>query len=169
MVAAGHLVSESFLVWHRTREYDNVERKAVFRGGRNNQAHQQTPVVACRFWYELTDGFWGQFSIVNLPHLDAQHLLPKEYQHLKSMQNFAGMLEYLRTWTWSTEAGIIEAAGECRFGISILPYIIDEHGEILSVGSEYAPQRAVFATDKSAFLYLVSLAKRDLQYRGFRN
>ncbi len=32
-VAAGHLVWEGFLVWHRSREYDSDTRSVKFRGG----------------------------------------------------------------------------------------------------------------------------------------
>jgi len=94
-MAAGTPVSESFLVWHRSREYDSANGSISFRGGRHQQRHTCTQVVACRFWYELTDGFWGQFSLVHLPHRLARDLLPREYQHLQCMQNFVGFLEYL--------------------------------------------------------------------------
>ena len=81
-VAAGHPVSESFLVWHRGREYDSEHCRVQYRGRGGTQ------VVACRYWYELTDGFWGQFSIVNLPHPEARSLLPCESRYLESMQSF---------------------------------------------------------------------------------
>ena len=48
-LAAGTPVSESFLVWHRTRQYDPVEKQLTYLGGRNNQSSQQTLVVACRY------------------------------------------------------------------------------------------------------------------------
>ena len=51
---------ESFLAWHREREYDALTRSVNFRGGRHQQHRQKTMVVACRYWYELTDGFWGR-------------------------------------------------------------------------------------------------------------
>jgi len=57
----GQPVCESFLVWHRARRYDPMEQKLKERGGRHQQDTQPTLVVACRYWYELTDGFWGQF------------------------------------------------------------------------------------------------------------
>ena len=83
-MAADSPVSESFLVWHRTREYDSVKECVHDRGGRHQQRYTNTPVVACRYWYELTDGFWGQFTITNLLHLQASDLLPLEFQRLDS-------------------------------------------------------------------------------------
>ncbi len=58
-VNAGRPVSESFLAWHRSREYDSVRNVVQFRGGMHQQTALKTQVVACRYWYELTDGFWG--------------------------------------------------------------------------------------------------------------
>ena len=57
-VAAGHPVCESFLVWHRSREYDDQTGAPRYRGGKHQQATSKTQVVACRLWYELNDGFW---------------------------------------------------------------------------------------------------------------
>ena len=47
--------------------------------------------------------------------------------------------------------------------------VVDDKGEVVRVGTEYAPGASVFPTDKDAFLYGLALAKRDLQYRGFRD
>ena len=47
-LAAGTPVSESFLVWHRTRQYDPIEKQLTYRGG-GNQRSEQTMVVACRY------------------------------------------------------------------------------------------------------------------------
>ena len=52
-------IRESFLMWHREREYDAATRGVNFRGGRHQQHRENTMVVACRYWCELTDGFWG--------------------------------------------------------------------------------------------------------------
>ena len=92
LVAAGGVVEASFLKWHREREYDAGTRTCVFRGGRHGQTHGKTQVVACRYWYELTDGFWGQLVLTQVPHLLAEDILPATIQHLDCMQNFAGML-----------------------------------------------------------------------------
>ena len=83
-MAAGTPVSESFLKWHRTREYDSLKEAVRERGRGHQQRFDKTPVVACRYWYELTDGFWGQFTVANLPHLYASDLLPREFQRLDS-------------------------------------------------------------------------------------
>ena len=48
-LAAGTPVSESFLVWHQTRQYDPIEKQLTYRGGRNQQSSQTTLVVACRY------------------------------------------------------------------------------------------------------------------------
>ena len=167
-VSAGHPVCETFLVWHRTREYDDQTGAPRYRGGKHQQAITKTQVVACRFWYELTDGFWGQFSVTRLPHQYAEDLLPSATQHLQCMQNFAGMLEYLRSWCWADTEGVIQTTKSFLFTSLALPLVIDEKGDITPVG-RYEPGAAVFAGDTSAFEYLLSLAKRDLQFRGMRD
>jgi len=60
---AGVPVAEAFLVWHRCREYDPDKEVARYRGQQFARRQGQTYVVACRFWYELTDGYHGQFSL----------------------------------------------------------------------------------------------------------
>ena len=168
-VAAGIPVSENFLVWHRSREYDNENQCLRYRGGQHNQGNAKTQVVACRYWYELTDGFWGQFSITNLPHGHASHLLPRGMQCLESMQNFVGMLQYLTSWKWHTDSGIVEALDGFIFRVDALPLVVGNDGAIAALGSKYVASQLVFASDREAFLYLMKLAKRDLQYRGFRD
>ena len=85
------------------------------------------------------------------------------------MQNFAGMLEYLLGWRWWTESGIVRTHTGFIFSASALPFRIDDAGEILRLGSEYLASVAVFASRRDAFFYIRSIAKRDLQYRGFRD
>ena len=63
LVSSGHAIRESFLVWHRSRQYDKATESVVLRGGRHQQTRSPTLAVACNFWYELTDGFWGQFAL----------------------------------------------------------------------------------------------------------
>ena len=166
--AAGVPVSQSFLAWHRGKEYDPSQEDMRVRVGRRQQRDAATEVVACRYWFELTDGYWGQFSLTQLPHMDPKYLLPGDLQHLESMQNFVGIIHYLLSTRWSTEEGIV-CAGEFRFGINALPLIIDDQGEVCHVGTKYAPGVSLFPTDRHAFEYGVVLAKRDLQYRGFRD
>ena len=167
-IGCGNAVSESFLVWHRTRQYDNQNHTVRYRGGHNQQSRANTLVVACRFWYELTDGYWGQFSLVNFPHMYARDLLPKAFHHIVSMQNFAGMLEYLCAWRWSQEPGIVRTADGCIFRVTALPFLVDDMGDIMPV-AVYAAEQPVFSSDFVAFKYVLSLAKRDLQYRGMRD
>ena len=51
-------------------------------------------VTACRYWYELTDGFWGQFVSTQIPHAKPEDILPTE-KYLHTMINFFGMIDYL--------------------------------------------------------------------------
>ena len=120
-----------------------------------------------RYLYELTDGFWGQFLITQFPHVYAKDLLPQRYQHLETMQNFAGALEYLSTWQWHTPTQI-RASDGMVFDIAALPFSVNDEGAIEQIGV-YAGGAAVFASDRFAFEYLQKLAKRDLQYRGMRD
>ncbi len=168
-LVAGTPVSESFLVWHRGREYDTSNHCVQFRGGRHNQRYEPTQVVACRYWYELTDGYWGQHSLTVLPHVYAAQLLPRMFKHLESMKNFVGMIEYLMSWKWSGTPGIVETSWDLKFHTYALPMRVGDEGQILSFGSEYAAGGSVFADDRAAFEYLLSLARRDLQFRGMRD
>ena len=167
-IQSGVPVSENFLQWHRTRQYDSSSDTVQPRGGRHQQAHMPTCVVACRYWYELTDGFWGQFSITQLPHLQAQDLLPDTWQHLLSMRNFCGMLEYLGKWRWHDDADVIKFPSGGSFHSKALPFIVDDDGEVKSIGQQL-PNSLVFIDDTQSFRYLIDAAKRDLQYRGMRD
>ena len=51
-LAADAPISENFLVWHRTRQYDPITQQLAYRGGRHNQANQHTLVVACRYRWQ---------------------------------------------------------------------------------------------------------------------
>ena len=83
------------------------------------------------------------------------------------MQNFVGMLEYLSSWHWQS-ADTIKSCGDNVFMVSALPMIVDDAGEVQRL-SEYVQGGAVFASKRAAFAYVMSLAKRDLQYRGMRD
>ncbi len=63
------MIKTSFLVWHRGYKYDSVTQACVPRNRKHQQRTQATLVVACRYWYELTDGFWGQFVFTQFPHV----------------------------------------------------------------------------------------------------
>ena len=98
-----------------------------YRGGRHSQQHEKTFVCACHYWYELTDGYWGQFALTQIPHFRAQNLLPSEYKHLESTKNFADILEYLCSWVWSeTDGHIITADGV--FAVVALPLVVGDDG-----------------------------------------
>ena len=60
LVAASGAIKASFLAWHRTREYDPLKNTYVLRGRVDKRHNQKTMGVPCRYWYELTDGYWGQ-------------------------------------------------------------------------------------------------------------
>ena len=164
LTAAGQPIPESFLVWHRTREWDQLKQTCVYRAGGRDR-FGKTLVVACRYWYELSDGFWGQFVITQIPHANVSDILPKK-KCLDCMQNFFGMLEYLQSWVWAGD-GIIKAAG-CTFRVSALPLVCGIDGELLTLGDCIVGQH-VFKDDSACFEYLMLIAKRDLQYRGFRD
>ena len=48
-VAAEKPLAQSFLVWHRDKEFDAATSSLKYRGGRNQQRHGKTLVVACRY------------------------------------------------------------------------------------------------------------------------
>ena len=95
---SGVSVETHFLVWHRPRQYDPCQFTSVYRGGRHQQAEHKTFVVACRYWYELTDGYWGQMVLTQIPHRDPSCILPNVTRHITCMENFVGAIEYLRSW-----------------------------------------------------------------------
>ncbi len=163
---SGVPLKESFLVWHRSRQWDDPSNQMKFRGGRHNQRYQKTLVVGCRYWYELTDGFWGQFALTQLPHRLPADLLPQEYRHLESMQHFTGALEYICSWKWHAP-GIIYARDGVLFHVSALPLLVSDTGEVHKLA--YSEGAKVFTDDNAAFKYLLLLATRDLQYNGKRD
>ena len=76
-------------------------------------------------------------------------------------------MEYLSSWRWQSP-GIICAYGDFLFSVEALPLVVDDVGVLQQVGA-YGQDAAVFSSDRVAFEYLVSLAQRDLKYRGFRD
>ena len=164
---AGAVIEQSFMKWHRSREYDAQTCGCRERGVRATWGEPKTLVVACRYWYELTDGFWGQFVLTQIPQLCADDILPKEYQHLDCMKNWAGMLEYLCTWKWQ-DVDVISGGSGILFRVCALPLLVEDGGEVQGVG-RYSEGMSVFGSDRDAYEYLVRLARRDLQYRGFRD
>ena len=90
-------------------------------------------MVACRYWYELSDGFWGQFMLSQIPHQYASDLLPQTDKQLESMQIFAGMIEYCRSWRW-VDARTISAKGGIVFSVDSLPVTVDDEGVPDQVG-----------------------------------
>ena len=75
------------------------------------------------------------------------------------MQNFVGMIEFLSTWFWSEQRGIIRASHDLHFRVESLPLRISKQGdEILQVGTDYVAGQRVFTTDHDAFKYLKGCA-----------
>ena len=165
-IEAGANITESFLTWHRAREYDASTQSVSMRIGKHNARYQKTKVVACRYWYEHGDGFWGQFVCTQIPHKHPSDILPTG-RYLATMQNFFGMLEYARGWTWSGE-GLIRSACGTVFHVDALPLVVDEDGVPRRVG-QYVEGASIFEDERAAFEYLLLVARRDLQYRGFRD
>ena len=73
------------------------------------------------------------------------------------------------SWKCFKELGIVHTPGGLLFRIDALPFLIDDQGEIKGVGTQYSAGAPAFASDRQAFLYMLSLAQRDLQYRGMRD
>ena len=94
-VASGQPVSESFLRWHRGREYDGTAGTCKYRVGTFRRIQALTEVVACRYWYEMGDGFWGQFAVTQIAHLQPGDVVPGDVPHLECMTNFVGLLGFL--------------------------------------------------------------------------
>ena len=73
------------------------------------------------------------------------------------------------SWKWSEEPGIAQTSGGLRFRTDALPLLLGTEGQIQAVGTEYSAGASVFASDRQSFLYMLALAKRDLQCRGMRD
>ena len=164
---------QCFLVWHRGFRWDASKREVARRLGNDGR----TLVVACRYWYELTDGFWGQFSLTQLPHLEAEQLLPLERAHLECMKNFAGAIEFISRWRWRSpgRVAIMEPRGvgpsrvsEVPFEVAALPIVVGRGGSVCEL-APYRQDEPVFSDDEACYRYLTALAEADLTYRGFRD
>ena len=132
--------------------------RPAFRGGGAHR--QETLVVACRYWYELTDGYWGQLLLTQIPHASVASLRPRHVRYIDPMENFAGALEYLGGWRW-VSPDVIMVGPRVHMLVSALPLLIDWKGEILAPGV-YEEGALVFPTPRDAFNYLVEVAKADL-------
>lgn len=166
--ASGQPISLNFLVWHRARQDDPQKQQVVYRGGKHQQTSLKAFVVACRYWYELTDGYWGQMVLTQIPHSEAKQILPTYKRHLSSMQHFVGMIEYLLSWKW-TRSDTVSAAGGMMFSTMALPFRVTDNDKIDVLVSRSTDDPTVFATDRLAFQWLFRMAERDLQYRGIRD
>ena len=83
------------------------------------------------------------------------------------MQNFVEISESLCNWFWKDPSTVMAAGGPV-FAVTALPMRIDDTGAVQPLGT-YLEKGAVFFSDLQAFDYLMSLADRDLQYRGMRD
>ena len=185
----GQPARQSFLQWHREHEYDQQRKAAQRRRGKNMQ-HGRAPtlVCACRYWYELTDGYWGQMALTQLPHATPADLLPDGARHLDCMENFVGVLRYLMSWTFlrfqrggdGEKSGFVIGARGFEFHEAALPLDVLDDGTTVPLG-EGAGRRppadgalpdggvAVFPSERAAYSYMRGVCRRDLSYRGFRD
>jgi len=67
------------------------------------------------------------------------------------------------------EPGQVSASADVHFELKALPLLVDNEGGVKKVGTAYVFGQPIFSSDQQAFLYLLDLAKRDLQYRGTRD
>ena len=77
------------------------------------------------------------------------------------------------TWRWDDKReGMITSSGRTKactvFSVEALPLCVGDDGARESVGV-YVAGAQVFAAEQAAFDYIKMLARRDLQYRGFRD
>ena len=103
-------------------------------------------------------------------HHSNKALLPSKTYHLECMQNFVGLVEYLCSWQWKAP-GVVCTADGFIFEESALPLVVSDKGDKQTV-SDFSSGEVgakVFMDDKEAFVFLMILATRDLQYRGFRD
>ena len=131
-MAAGIPISQSFLVWHCTPEYDKDSRPCVLRGEKGGQRLGKTMVTACRYWYELTDGFWCQFVSTQIPHVSS--------------------------WTWAETPGTIRAEGGVVFELKALPLLLAEENEVWDLG-QGDPGVSVFTSERAAVVCIMALAR----------
>ena len=152
----------SFLAWHRDRRYDRANNTFIYR-----TSSRKCLVIACRYHFEMTDNFFGQFALTQLPHAVTARLLPSG-PHLTLMQHFVGVWQYLCTWCWVSEDLI--RTDHCTIRVDSLPILAASDGAIrcLRLPDSRDGDR-VFLNDASAISYLVDLCVRDLEYRGHRD
>ena len=159
-------ISESFLVWHRDRKW-NPKLRQVDVFGMAQKHKNFTKVCACRYWYELSDGYLGQWAVTQLPHMHYDDLLPTTLKYVPGMEHFVGILDYLLGWKY-VDPDLIATRSGYRFRISALPCAVHGDGTFLSL-PDYRPGEPVFVNDKAAFEYVCFLMDRDLTYRGHRD
>ena len=73
------------------------------------------------------------------------------------------------SWKWSADLDVIVSLDGGLFRADALPMRIDDCGDIVSLGASPAVGESVFKSPREAFDYMLSLAQRDLQYRGYRD
>ena len=132
-VLAGGVVSDSFLQWHRVTEYDASSRQVKYRGVRHQSMSGGTQVVACRYWYEMTDGFWGQYAVTQFPHLRPEDVLPGSVGHLEFMQNYVGLFTFLCALR-RDGPGVLVGRGGVRFCEFAMPLLVAPDVELKCFG-----------------------------------
>ncbi len=87
---------------------------------------------------------------------------------LSSQTNLVGTLDYLGSWVWSQTDGEV-CAGGGHFHVNALPLMVDDEGNAKRLPGKPCPGERVFEDERACFDYLMSVASRDLEYRGFRD
>ena len=62
----------------------------------------------------------------------------------------------------------MQSSSDCLVSTNSLPYRIGDTGEPQSLG-QFVAGESVFANEAESFNYILEIACRDLQYRGFRD
>ena len=100
-------------------------------------------------------------------YLRPEDILPRSGGHLDTRVNSVGMLEYLSSWVLREE-GVMETTFGCIFDKASLPLLLDAQGEPQALSCSAAGER-IFQDEEQAYGYIVGLASKDLEYRGFRD
>ena len=125
-------VYESFLQWHRGRRYDTETNDVACVTGKGGKSL----VCACRYWYELNDGYWGQLGLTQIPH-EPNYLLPSDgVKHVGHLEHFVGLVEYMLSWKWHAQAEVVCPHGFV-FELRALPLRVDDKCKKVELSEEH--------------------------------
>ena len=84
------------------------------------------------------------------------------------MEHVSGLVEYAYSWRWHALGEIVTESGfVCE--VKAMPLRVDDSGGVVEIGVMLEADDRVFEGREQAYFYLRALARRDLEYRGFRN